>query len=235
MATKWPYFREYADTWRARLLPRSLQARAFVDGAKRECWGEAHGAALTMSLAQWSETLRLTRAGTEEAVAELSGRTWIVLSRDGEQLTVEFPDLQEQAQDADAEAARGRQRRAKAPRGASDGPSTERPTVVPNGVHRTRIGASNGRTTVRAEGLSSEDRSIEGGGIPRIDGSSPTVAGSASPGPAVAGSASRSPPGPIGERMRDQAARILSAWPERRGAAATSSAGAACVGERAAG
>ena len=95
MATKWPYFREYADTWRARLLPRSLQARAFVDGAKRECWGEAHGAALTMSLAQWSETLRLTRVGIEEAVVELSGRTWIVLSRDGEKLTVEFFDLLE--------------------------------------------------------------------------------------------------------------------------------------------
>ncbi len=109
-----PYFRFYADSWRARLAGLSSEAQALVLQAAAIGWSESLHKPLKMTMVRWAQACGCTVDRLTSALAEFSDLEWIELSPSEGSLSVFIPDLSSQAEIVTYERDKKRRQRAKA-------------------------------------------------------------------------------------------------------------------------
>ena len=92
-----PYFRFYADSWRARLAGLPASAQALVLQAAAIGWAEKRGDAVKLNLGAWARACGCSIESVRGALEELVTLEWLDLKCDGDSLSIGIPDLAGQA------------------------------------------------------------------------------------------------------------------------------------------
>lgn len=116
-----PYFRFYADSWRARLAGLPATTQALVLQVAAIGWAEKKGAPVKLSTETWERLCGMEKGGMDSAIIPLTESDWIQWTEDCGTMTFTIPDLAGQAKLVTYERDKKRAQRAK-----EEGPSPGR-------------------------------------------------------------------------------------------------------------